>query len=398
VRWLRPVVIIGAIVILAAVTWVVVGPSRSAVRTPGEPQVKKKDSEHSAEGNALKLSPERRQALGLKFEAVRARVPETMLTVTGKIAANPDRTVAIVPRAPGRLVRVSAQLGDTVEAGATLALVDSAEAAEALADLTQSESVLALAQADRDREAVLVEQKIGARKDLVKAEASVQQARGQRDRVRGKLRLLGVTDAMVADLQARPGQHVLVPLVAPFRGTVIERQASEGQLLDPAAVPFRLADLSTVWALLDVPETEIAAVKVGQETVVAAGQDVDHGGRVVYVGDVVEEQTRTVKVRVEIPNAQRHVKPGMFVTGRIATKNSGPAALMVPKDAVVLLDDGPVVFVDRGETIEPRAVEVGPAVGGWVPIRRGIAAGENVVTGGAFVLKAQLVKAKLGEE
>ena len=397
-RWLRPVVIMGVIVLLAAVAWVVVGASRSAVRTPGEPEVKRKDSEHSAEGSALKLTPERRQALGLKVEAVSARVPETMLTVTGKIAANPDRTVAIVPRAPGRLVKVSAQLGDTVEAGATLALVDSVEAAEALADLTQSESVLALAQADRDREALLVEQKIGARKDFVKAEAGVQQARGQRDRVRGKLRLLGVTDAMVAELQARPGQHVLVPLVAPFRGTVIERQASEGQLLDPSAVPFRLADLSTVWALLDVPENDVAAVKVGQEAVVEAGQDVEHGGRVVYVGDIVEDQTRTVKVRVEMRNARRHIKPGMFVTGRIATKQGGPAALMVPKDAVVLLDEGPVVFVDRGEVIEARAVEVAPAIGGWVPIRKGIAAGESVVTGGAFVLKAQLVKAKLGEE
>lgn len=397
-RWLRPVVIMGVIVLLAAVAWVVVGASRSAVRTSGEPEVKKKDSEHSAEGNALKLTPERRQALGIRIEVVRSRVPEETLTVTGKIAANPDRTVAIVPRAPGRLVKVSVQLGDTVEAGAILALVDSVEAAEALADLTQSESILALAQADRDREAQLVEQKIGARKDLVKAEAGVQQARGQRDRVRGKLRLLGITDAMLVELQARPGQHVLVPLVAPFRGTVIERQASEGQLLDPAAVPFRLADLSTVWALLDVPETQAAAVRVGQEAVIEVGQDRDHGGRVVYVGDVVEEQTRTVKVRVEISNAQRHVKPGMFVNGRIATKNSGSAALMVPKDAVVLMDEGPVVFVDRGEAIELRAVEVGPSVGGWVPILRGIAAGENVVTGGAFVLKAQLVKAKLGEE
>jgi cobalt-zinc-cadmium efflux system membrane fusion protein len=493
-------VAIGVVGILA-VAWLLVGPAPSALRGRGVHEGReaaraqatrdggeagsKRGAHAPGEGETITLTPERRQKLGVKVEPAQARVPEARLTVTGKIAANPDRTVVVAPRTPGRVVKVNAQLGDTVEAGATLALVDSVEAADALGDLAQTDSTLALAQAradqekqlyeaklrvletarqqptaeaalkelaqvelgrakqeyiaalaklesaqtDLEREKRLVEGKIGARKELLRAEkaalvataeltavaegirltarrelleaeTALQQARAQRDKVREKLRLLGLTDSVLAQARQAQGGRLLTPLVAPLRGTVIERQASEGQLLDAAAVPFRIADLSTVWALLDVPETDVALLRAGQEAVIEVGRDgkVVHTGRVVHIGDVVEEQTRTVKVRVEVPNPHRHFKPGMFVTGRITSRHPGPAVLMVPKDAVVLLDEGPVVFVLRGEEAHPRPVEVGPEVEGWIPVRKGLSAGEQVVTEGAFTLKAQLVKAKLGEE
>ncbi len=211
---------------------------------------------------------------------------------------------------------------------------------------------LELAQAEHERERLLVEKKIGARKDLVRAEKelvaarselaavaetvqltagqdllqaeeALKQARAQRDRIRNKLHLLGFSDAALADALRNPGGHPApAALVAPFRGTVIDRQVTEGQLLDPASSPFRLADLSTVWALLDVPETELAWVRPGQEVTVETdgAQKMTHTGRVVYVGDVVTEQTRTLKVRVEIPNLERHFKPGMFVSAHIAAR------------------------------------------------------------------------------
>lgn len=404
VRWSRALIAAVVVLVVGGGIWVVVGPSRSAIRqaadAPGKEEgAKRAPGDAASEGQALALTAEKREALGIKVELAQARVPQVRLTSTGKIAANPDRTVVVAPRTPGRVIKISAQLGDTVEAGATLALVDSVEAAEALADLAQSESALALAEADYERERMLVEGKIGARKDFLRAGAALQQARVQRDRARDKLRLLGVTDAILADAQKRPGQRLLTPLLAPFRGTVIERQVSEGQLIDAATVPFRIADLSSVWALLDVPETDIAAVRIGQEAVIEAGRDgkVSHTGRVVHISDLVEEQTRTVKVRVEIPNRERHFKPGMFITGRIASSQPGPPVLMVPKDAVVLLDEGFAVFVVVSDVARVRAVEVGPEVGGWIPVRKGLNAGEPVATAGTFALKAQILKTKLGE-
>jgi cobalt-zinc-cadmium efflux system membrane fusion protein len=170
-------------------------------------------------------------------------------------------------------------------------------------------------------------------------------------------------------------------------------------LVDAAAVPFRLADLSTVWALLDVPETDVAVLRRGQEVAVEAGRggQIRHAGRLVHIGDVVDEGTRTVKVRVEIPNPERHFKPGMFVSARIASPQAGAGVLAVPKDAVFLLDEGPAVFVEEGDGFVARPVQTGPEVGGWLPASKGLTAGDKVVTSGGFALKAQLLKSKLGD-
>ena len=478
------VVVLVLVTALAGGAWIMSGRAR-APESPKPESAGEKKSEHH-ESETLTLSEDQRRTLGIKVEAVASRTPEVRLDVTGTIVANPDRTVVVAPRTPGRVVRVFARLGDTVDAGARLALLDSAEAGDALGDLAQSESAVAvaqaradqerqlyaarlrvieavrqqttaegalreleqvelgrpkqeyvsalakleLAQAEYERERLLVEKKIGARKDLVRAEKelvaarselaavaetvqltarqellqaeeALKQARNQRDRIRNKLHLLGFSDAALADALRNPGgRPAPAALVAPFRGTVIERQVTEGQLLDPASMPFRLADLSTVWALLDVPETELAWVRPGQDVTVeiSGAQKMTHTGRVVYVGDVVTEQTRTLKVRVEIPNPERHFKPGMFVSARIAARQPGPAVLMVPKAAVVYLDEGPVVFVETDARLQPRPVETGPELGGWIAIRKGLTAGEGVVTEGAFALKAQIVKAKLGEE
>jgi len=476
---MRVVAIVAVVVVALGVgAWALVGarsPAKEAARKPhgGE-------AHGESEAEAIRLSPEQRVALGLRVEPMGARTPEAQLAVTGTIVANPDRTVVVAPRTPGRIVKVTARLGDRVAAGAPLALLNSTEAAELLAEAQHAESALSLAQGQADRERALyeakmrmletakgqptaeaalrelqkvelgrakqeyigalaklelaeaeherarrlVEGKIGARKDLVRAEkelftargeleavaetirltarqelltadTALAQARAQRDKVRQKLRLLGVTGN--GSIGTSTGTNDgLVALRAPFAGTVIERQASEGQLVDPAATPFRLADLSVVWALLDVLETDVDNIARGQAVTIEAGRDT-HTGRVMHIADVLDDQTRTVKVRVEIPNPDGHFKPGMFVTAKITTRMAGPARLMVPKEALFLLDDSQVVFVETDEGFRARPVEAGPEVGGWVPIQKGLLVGERVVTQGAFALKAQLVKAKLGE-
>jgi cobalt-zinc-cadmium efflux system membrane fusion protein len=394
----RRLPLVAAVIIGVAMLGLTIGSWRSIARKTDAPHAT--EEKHADEKRPLAMTPEKRRALGVKAQPAESRVPMERMALTGKIIANPGRSVVVAPRTAGRAVKVNVQLGDSVEAGAVLALVDSPEASDALAELVQAESALRLAETEYERETLLVDRKISARKDMFRAEAALQHARAQRDKTRARLRLFGFTDAMLAEAEAKPGQRPLTPLVAPFRGTVIERQVVEGQLLDAQAIPFRIADLSTVWALLDVAEAHLPHVQLGQDATITAGGDggVSYTGRVVYIADVVDEQTRTVKIRVEIPNLQRRFKPGMFVTAGLVTRRSGQPVVMVPRDAVVLLDDGPIVFVDRGERVEIRPVDVGPEVDGWIPIRRGIAVGEPVVIEGAFGLKAQLVKAKLGED
>jgi membrane fusion protein, heavy metal efflux system len=462
-------------------------------KAPGEkalqsaPEKKEGESKPgSADETLIVLSAEQKQMLQLKIEPTELRVPEETLAATGKIAANPDRTVHIGPRTPGRVIKITGRLGQNVRAGEVLALLDSMEAAEAMAELNQSESGLALAQAraekekqlyeakmrvleagrrqesaaaaektlaqvelgrlkqdylsalarlelaraNHERQEQLVEKKIGARKELIEAEkglitargevdavaetiritarqellaaeTALQQARSQRDRVREKLRLLGFSEtAPAGDGNPVPGGRALLPLVAPFGGTLIERQVTEGQLIEPGFPAFRLADLSTLWVLLDVPEAESGHIRAAQQVTIEA---VGHGGkkqsgRLAYVGDVVDEQTRTVKVRVELPNPDRLFKPGMFVTARIAIRQTGPPAILLPADAVFLLDDATVVFVEGSDGIRPRPVETGARAGNRIVIGKGLQAGEKVVTAGGFALKAHLLKGRMGEE
>jgi len=482
------------IICLAGIAGIGVGKYLGSSRTPSGSTASPAEGKKGGKGGAvgglddmvIKLSAGQKQTLRLKIEPVELRVPEESLAVTGRIAANLDRAVIIGPRTTGRAVKVLVRLGQMVNAGESLALLDSVEAADAMAELAQNESGLALAQAraekeqrlyeakmrvleaaerqesaaaaekaleqvelgrlkqeyigalarlelaraNHDRQKLLVEKKIGARKDLIEAEKSLiaargelgavaetirltarqdllavettlQQARSQRDKVREKLRLLGVNEATLAEAgKAGPGLRALVPLVAPFGGTVIERQVVEGQLIDPGFVAFRLADLSTVWAMLDIPETEVGRLKLAQEVAIETGGELRRRqtGRVCYIGDVIDEQTRTVKVRVELPNPERDFKPGMFVTAQITTRRSGPPMILLPSTALFLLDEGPVVFVEDRDEIRPRPVERGPQMGGWITIRQGLRAGEKVVTEGGFAVKAQMLKSRMGEE
>lgn len=465
--------------------------SRQTTTPPSAPISTAEKKDRSAHSEALddsliKLSTEQKQVLQLKIEPVAIGVQEETLAATGRIIANLDRTVLITPRTGGRVIRVQARLGQNVQSGEVLALIDSVEVAEALAELAQNESALALAQARADKERqlyeaklrvleagqrqenaaaaektlaqvelgrlkqdylsalarlelaranyerqqILVEKRIGARKDLIEAEkvlltargeweavsetiritarqellaaeTALQQARSQRDKPREKLRLLGYSGAAFPGNGSSTSEEPpLLPLIAPFGGTVIERQVAEGQLIEPGFSAFRLADLDTLWVLLDVPEIEASRIKKDQQVVIESRAEGAKGqtGRLAFVGDVVDEQTRTLKARVDLPNPERFFKPGMFVTARILTHRAGGAEIQLPSSAVFLFEDSSVVFVEDNNGIRPRPVETALRSEGRVAIRKGLSVGERVVIEGGFALKAHLLKSKMGEK
>ncbi len=441
------------------------------------------DGEPHREG-VVAIPPERQRSLGIEVEPAAVRPVADQLTVTGEVVANPNRSVVIAPRTSGRVTRILVQLGQTVKAGQTLALVDSAEVADLIGELQQAESALelararldrekplydaklrmletartqpnaeaALAQLDRvelgrpkqeyisalatlelaradyDRQTLLSEAKIGARKELIRAEkdlyaarselaaveetirltarqelfameSALREARAQSDKVHAKLHLLGLSDATLARSAALAhGQRPLTSLIAPFSGTVIDRAVTEGQLVDPTSVAFRVADLGTVWILLDVYEKDLGKVAVGRPVTISvtAYPDQRFEGKITYITDVLEEKTRTAKVRVEVPNPHRTLKPAMFAEATIATQ-AAKSALVVPKSAVVYLVQGPAVFVETREGFEPRQVRVGEEGGDTVVIAEGVREGERVAVRGGYSLKAELLKEQFGE-
>jgi membrane fusion protein, heavy metal efflux system len=484
-RWSRLVgVLLACVLGIGFGYWL--GSSRTASLKSVGPPRPAEGTASKKEGGPIVLSAEQKDLLKLKIEPAKLSLPEETLGATGRISVNPDRTVIIAPRSSGRVVRIIARLGQTVRSGEVLALLDSMEAAEAMAELAQNDSSLALAhartdkekqlyeaklrvleamgrqesaeaaertlaqvelgrlkqeyiaalarlelaRANHDRHQLLVEKKIGARKDLIEAEkgliaargevdavaetiritarqellaseTALHQARSQRDKARGKLRLLGFNGPLPSEdgksgLESRP----LLPLVAPFGGTLVDRQITEGQLVEQGFAAFRLTDLSTVWVLLDIPETEAGRIRVGQQVALEAVGESGRTqmGRVAYVGEVIDDQTRTVKVRVELANPDRLFRPGMFVNARITIRREGSPVIQLPSAAVFLLEDASVVFVEEGDGMRPRPVKAEPRPGGQVIIRQGLNPGERVVTEGGFALKTHILKAKMGEE
>ena len=240
--------------------------------------------------------------------------------------------------------------------------------------------------------------------DLAAAKRELLQAEAESSASANTLRLYGMADdqidALAADGTIRPQYEVLAPLA----GEVVEREVTLGELVGPDSDKLMvLADLSSVWVLVDVAEARLAEAGVGSPVTVEAPSVPGRtfAGEVTYVAPRVEESTRTVRLRVEVANADDALKPGMFARATVSPPGDTAMTLAVPKDAVLTVEGEPCVFVAvEGEenTFAKRPVSVGPTVGGVVPVLSGLSEGEPVVTGGAFILKAELGKSGVEHE
>jgi cobalt-zinc-cadmium efflux system membrane fusion protein len=189
-------------------------------------------------------------------------------------------------------------------------------------------------------------------------------------------------------------------LKAPIDGVITERNATVGELVDKAKPVYTISDPTQLWAIAEVKERDIAAVKLGQDavfTVLAYPEEQFHG-KVVLIGSQVESGSRTVEVRIAVNNADGRLKAGMFADVGIVTTVLDNV-LIIPDHALETDGDNQIVFVALdGKKFEKRTVKPGLEQTGRVQILAGIKAGENIVTEGGFILKSELLKGQLGEE
>jgi cobalt-zinc-cadmium efflux system membrane fusion protein len=351
-----------------------------------------KKPEEKASGKALDLSDAEIHQAGIKAQPLALQQNPEQITVTATIQANQDKLAHVAPRVPGRIVKVSASLGDHVKPGQALAMLDSIELGEARSAWLQAASEAAVADAGFARAQRLNADSIIPEKDYLRARAEHQKAQAALRAAADRLRMMGVNPEKLAGST--------FPLTAPFAGTVIEKKAVLGELAPVDQSLFTVADLSTLWIEADLFEKDLAKVRPGMQasvTVTAYPGEV-FKGRLTYISSVVDKGSRTVKARVEVPNPDGRLKPEMFATAAIQT-GSATKALLLPEDAVLLVQGQPTVFVatNGGFAFVPRAVEVGERAQGRIVIRSGVAAGESVVVRGAYALKARLLKSQIGD-
>ena len=346
-------------------------------------------------GKPLVLREEEIRQAGIKVEPAQIQSTEELITLTATVTPNQERIARVSPRLSGRIASVSVVQGARVKAAQVLAVLESSELGEARSAYMQAKSEADVAQAALTRAETLALEEIIAQKELVRAKADAERARAALRAAQEKMKLLGVSPSGTEKREA----FAAYPLIAPFAGTIIERKAVVGEAAQADEPLFTVADLGTVWLEADVFEKDLAKLVAGAAAriTLAAYPDQAFGGKLTYLGDTMEKSTRTVKARIEAPNPDGRLKPGMFATVALRS-NASAQALLVPEQAVTLYQGHAAVFIESQGGFMPRAVEAGAPIGGKVPIKAGLAPGERVVVAGAYELKARLLKSQFATE
>lgn len=309
----------------------------------------------------------------------------TSFKTTGRIAYNEQTTQHLATPLNGRVTRVLADLGHLVRPGETLIELASPDAAALQAELLRSRQDLDIAERAWKRAQRLSADGAISEKDLAVAQAEFHKAKADVQRDQAQLASLGLEGQ---------GTGVLLKLTARLAGTVVERHVRVGQQVqaDQQEPLLTLSNLDSVWVLADLYEQDLNRVKPGTEieVSVSAYPKQVFSGKIIYVGDVVDTQTRTVKVRCLVPNPKKQLKPEMFAT--LAIKNSENTGLLVPRTALVREHEQQLLLVvQNGQDstdmrIVERPVKIGLSEHEFVQIIAGVSEGESVVTDGALFL------------
>lgn len=316
------------------------------------------------------------------------------LLANGSLTYNADRLAVVAPRADGRITAVQADLGQEVTAGQVLATVESPDVGQTRGDLERARATVSVAKRNYEREKRLFEEQISPQKEMLDAEVMYRSAEADFKSATAKLQSYGATSGS-------GGAYGLRSAVA---GTVVERNASPGQIVGPLSNVFTVADLRHVWISVDAYEADLKRVHRGAEATVTAAAlpGESFKGRVTFAGGVVDTISRTVKLRVTVENESRRLRPGMFAQVRIAAPSGMPSNGMValPEVAVQDMSGKPTVFVRTapGRYVARLVTVGGKASGGNVFVTGGVHAGDRVVVQGAFQLKSELLKATLSGE
>jgi cobalt-zinc-cadmium efflux system membrane fusion protein len=315
----------------------------------------------------------------------------------GTVRPNENALAEVFSLIRGRVVDVYADVGQEVTAGTPLARLYSSEAGQSQSTYLKSRATLREAEQAFARAQDLLAAKAISRAELQKREAEAMSARAGAREARAHLELLGMRDEDITRLDREHTVHPYIPIQSPFGGRVIARNVTKGEVIETDDMLFQVADLSTVWVIVNVPEKDIAYVQRSAEQdrtvdiTVSAYPHEMFQGRITRIGEALDPVTRTLRVRIETPNFQKRLKPEMFVIARIES-DPDPEALAIPTSAVQQDRGESIVFVQLDDRqFQRRPVRLGEESHEMFKVLEGLREDERVVTHGAFVLKTELV-------
>jgi membrane fusion protein, heavy metal efflux system len=368
---------------------------------PGEGAAKTTAPVPESAKGLVSLSPEEIANAGILLAPVLRGEFRTHRDFPGTVSPNQHAIAEITALVRGRVVDVYADLGQQVKTGDLLAILYSGELGMAQSAYLKADAKLFVADRAFRRAQSLLDEKVIGLAEAQRREGEMISLRAEKREARDRLLLYGMSEDNIKRLTREQTIQSYVPIVAPFDGRVIARNLTKGEVVETTEKLFVVADLSEVWVLANIPEKDIPYIHSGSassdqlvEVLVNAYPNEVFHGKLTYVGDVLDVATRTMNLRLELPNLDRKLKPEMYATIRVYSEPE-KGVLILPEISVQHERDRTFVFVQRDpQTFEVRDVKLGDSNGQVVKVLDGLREHESVVTKGAFVLKSEL----LGEQ
>ena len=323
----------------------------------------------------------------IKISVVSQGDVSDILRVAGQIDFDEQALTRIGASVTGRVTQINAQLGNEVKKGDTLALINSSELSNSQLAYLKARSEKEFHRRTVQRAKTLFEADVISAAELQRRESEYEVASAQTRAAQDQLRVLGVNLKAMEELATTGSIDSVASVMATIKGVVVERKVTTGQVVQPADVLFTVADLSRVWAVAQVPEQQVAQVKVGQSVriEVPALQNEQLLGKLIYVGQTVNPETRTVLVRTELDNTSGRLKPSMLASMLI--ESTSKKQLVIPTSAVVREQDADYVFVqEKPGVFRLKPVRLTSEHNGQRVVLDGLSQGVKIVSDGAFHL------------
>lgn len=339
----------------------------------------------------IKIAPDMMRDLRVTTGKAQARATVETVSALGDLRVNEDAYAEVASPVSARVTRVLVRPGDAVNAGQALVELTSPELVQQRAELEAARSRLEIARKNAERKRALAADRLVPEREVIEAESALTEADAAYKVAASGLRRFGPA-AGEAGLAIR----------SPITGTVIERSVVQGQLADPSKTLFRIGDLSTLWLHAHVFERDAVRVQTGRTATAtfAALPGKSTEAIIQWIGREVNASSRTIDIRLDVPNPDGVLRPGMSATVSIPLGDIGPSEVVtIPAAAVQRVGASWAVFIPHGPgQFDVRPIGRGRDLAGEVEVLSGLAAGDEVVVDGAFLLKAEADKASGGAE
>jgi cobalt-zinc-cadmium efflux system membrane fusion protein len=315
--------------------------------------------------------------------------------IPGRLEAQNLRLAKIGSPINGRVSDIYGSLGDVVKKGQVLARVNSIELTQNQLTLIKATQLIGLKTKAVERAKLLFDADVISKAEMQRIEAELEAVKADFRASKDQLEILGMSEKAIEKLESSGQVNSFGDVISRTNGTIITKMINLGQIVQPEDVLFSVADLSKLWGVAEIPEQQVAFVRKDQDvTIEVPALNKKIQGKIVYEGDIVNPETRTVMVRTEIDNADLALKPDMLISMFIQAKKV--SKLAIPASAVIRENDRNYVFVQNNpNTFRLREIELGHKDGQLINVLSGVSVGETIVTDGAFHLNSERKKKEL---